>query len=125
MKNYEAILDALKAGETLISVKLLKVKLEDGELRQTDKPKNFIPAPNFENPNVWQIYKEPKWFENIPNGGVLCWVKNRIDRDYNANPQTIRSFIGGQYIGWEVWKFAVPLTKQEIQVFMDNAPETK
>jgi len=47
-----------------------------------------------------------KWYENIPPvGGVLCWCKDYYTASYKH------------------WIYAEPLTKAEIQSFMDNAPE--
>lgn len=74
----------------------------------------------FDSPQDWSIYKAPEWYDNIPEGGVLCrWgsdgpalIMHGVDKD-----------------GWfidkngETYSDATPLTKQEIQVLLDNAPE--
>ncbi len=69
----------------------------------------------------YRIAPEPaKWYENIPRDGVLCWVTEgaaSIITDYDIefdNPFTSDN---------DNFAHADPLTKQEIQVFMDNAPE--
>ena len=58
MKDYEEIIDALKAGETLRDAEFLKVKLENGNLTCINKYGNFVPRPNFEVPAAWLIYYE-------------------------------------------------------------------
>ena len=118
MNNYEEVIDALKAGETLINFKFLKVKLEDGELVSVEKLKPFIEHPNFNRPQLWQIYKEPKWYENIPEGGVLCWNIDGVGRQ----SEYVSAIRNDTVIDKSNFK---PLTKQEIQVFMDNAPEAE
>ena len=54
--------------------------------------------------------KEPEWYENIPGHGVLCWVsdidestRNVIDRIKDENKKG--------------WKYATPLTNEEIERF--------
>ena len=54
--------------------------------------------------------KEPAWWENIPEHGVLCWVsdidestRNVIDRIKDENKKG--------------WKYATPLTNEEIEAF--------
>lgn len=71
-----------------------------------------------------EIKKEPtKWYENIPDGGVLCSVgtEGQIDiikkSDMNKNDERI--FISDI----TYWYLCKPITKEEIQAFMDNAPE--
>lgn len=61
-----------------------------------------------------------KWYENIPEGGVLCWVSN--NQDITAITHT---FMDVKKYGNcnKTYLEAEPLTKQEIQVFMDNTPE--
>ena len=109
MKNQREIYEALLAGETLISVNFIKVKLKDDNLDITSIKETHISNAIFKNPNEWQIYKEPKWYENFPDGGVLCWHHRELC--IVSNPS------------WSGLKEAKPLTKQEIQIFMDNAPE--
>ncbi len=127
MKNQREIYEVLLAGETLINAAKFTVRLKDnGDLEYAeDRIYGNVFNAVFKYVEDWQIYKEPKWYENIPDGGVLCWVKNREDRSFYANPHTIRTFSGSHYIGYELWLFAKPLTKQEIQVFIDNAPEER
>lgn len=68
MKNQKEIYEALLAGETLIMDKIFKVKLENGELYNPD---TFDGAEySFCFPDRWQIYKKPKWYENIPEDGT-------------------------------------------------------
>ena len=69
------------------------------------------------------VEPEPaKWCENIPDGGVLCWcwdgsiINKFVDNITKYN---------GNYQGGESWLNAKPLTKKEIQVFMDNASEAE
>ena len=122
MKNQREIYEALLAGETLISSNGVKAKFnKEGELVSRE-PHNYL-LEAFDNSGDWQIYKEPKWYENIPDGGVLCWVTDACMR----HPEIIYKYVTGSlgpYKSTETgWSNAEPLTKQEIQVFMDNAPE--
>lgn len=120
MKNYEAIIDALKAGETLIHDSGNKVEMNKlGDLI----PMSYTPA--FNQPKDWQVYKEPKWYENIPDGGVLCHVAdNKLDNFI----EVVRAYTNSKFYSLninenEYWLNATPLTKQEIQAFMENAPD--
>ena len=70
--------------------------------------------------------REIEWYEDIPAGGVLCWVKNnefaKWDKvglvvGYGGSP----SFSAGKACGG--WFYAKPITKAEIHKIMDNAPE--
>lgn len=49
-----------------------------------------------------------KWYDNIPDSGVLCWLGTG-----EVKSLTSETYFAG----------AIPLTKQEIQKFHDNAPE--
>jgi len=86
MKNQKEIYIALIEGETLISAFCnIKVKLIDGALK--DIKGKGQEDQTFRAPENWKIYKEPRWYENIPDGGVLCRVNgektvNSIE-DYN------------------------------------------
>lgn len=77
----------------------------------------------------WQILfhkVELKWYDNIPVGGVLCYVC-----DAGETEQSIRLVV--KYSDensypfeddrTDLWQHATPLTKSEIEVFLNNAPE--
>ena len=57
-----------------------------------------------------------KWYENIPDGGVLCWFGEEAYKSicivFPVTPN--EDFNSANY---------KPLTKKEIQAFIDNAPE--
>lgn len=69
---------------------------------------------------------EPPWYESVPYGGLLCWIKlfksaelelgrvtqERVNKLMNKDQDSI-DFLNGMR----------PLTRAEIQFFMDNAPE--
>jgi len=119
MKNQREIYEALLAGETLISVDFATAKLVDGKLFN-DVGEQSVVA--FIQPEIWQIFKESKWYENIPDGGVLCYCKDRAHD--GTRIINVTAYREDHYQSmYSTWKFAKPLTKQEIQVFMDNAPE--
>jgi len=108
MNNQREIYKALLAGETLIS--------DNGTictLSVAGITKDSLDNPSYQSfikPLEWQIHKEPKWYENIPDGGVLCWYAGLI--------VVIYSKLGSRDVA-----IANPLTRQEIQVLIDNAPE--
>jgi len=117
MNNQKEIYEALLDGETLINVTFNKVHLNEEDFLVSERGE--ILDIKFINPNLWQIYKEPKWYENIPEGGVLCWV--------SGNLQIVRAYDKAYEYGFMITeghccKNPTPLTKQETQVFMDNAP---
>lgn len=122
MNNQKEIYEALLAGETLIEDNGDKAVLLNGNLY--DPSHNMFISRSFMAFRSWQIYKEPVWYENIPEGGVLCWIGDygKIIKDL---PVTItkHSCSGFTSVIGTNWVKAQPLTKQEIKVFMDNAPE--
>lgn len=67
----------------------------------------------------WEIYDEPKWYENMPNIGRLCWVKD-YDSQYNNRIAAINKKVGGIYytVVGIPWKIAIPLTNEEIKQFL-------
>jgi len=123
MKNQREIYVELLAGETLFW----------GEDRVHLDENGFLVNKNglleswvFSEPEKWKIYKEPRWYENIPDGGVLCWVSDS-DITLRKYIALIRNTISdGLYTTEYVsWKYATPLTKKEMQAVMNNAPEDK
>lgn len=125
MNNRREIYEVLLAGETLIDGSNNLAKLNGvGEL--VNRINRTIPG-DFLFPSQWQIYKEPKWYENIPDSGVLCWVKDDEGKVFNKYPETVINYCDDSTHFFETpdesWMYAKPLTKQEIQVFLSNAPE--
>jgi len=127
MKSQREIYAALLAGETLTNYKFLKVKLENDALVSVEKLKPFTEQPNFSRPKLWQIYKEPKWYENIPSvGGVLCHVCEQEDWDeFEDTPRIITEHKNNAFYDSDglSWPYAKPLPKKMIQVLAYNAPD--
>jgi hypothetical protein len=102
MLNHKEIMEALLAGETLRSQQLTyssEIHLtKEGELSSGSfEMFNRIP------PEQWAIKpKEPNWWENIPEHGILVKdVFDNIIRITSANKP-------------QIW---TPLTNEEIEVF--------
>ena len=53
--------------------------------------------------------KEPEWYENIPEHGVLCWVSD-ID-------ESTRNVIDRITVKNDGWRYITPLTNEEIEAF--------
>jgi len=65
-----------------------------------------------------------KWYENIPEGGVLCWCKDGESDKESIGQITEKGKANGYYTAsYNHWIYATPLTLQEISVFVINAPE--
>lgn len=131
MNNQREIYEALLAGETLTRDDTAFVKLNDAGLLvdagtgEHDKWEFYPWEP-------WQIYKEPAWYENIPEGGVLCWcgtskslrlIESSVNKSLSLDSNVATVFRTKDYDESDWWLLCRPATKQEIQVFMDNAPE--
>lgn len=81
---------------------------------------------NFALKGVWnkfdEWYVESKWYEDIPERGILCWVRDGRYEDghlarvikYNTNPATMFPYVtdAGIFI------YATPLTNEEIKEFL-------
>jgi hypothetical protein len=69
----------------------------------------------------WSIYEEPKWYDNIPECGVLCktihgtfaLIKGRCSN--------------GTYIGYNgnIWINVEPLTKEEVMQYIWKGEDEK
>jgi len=122
MKNQRVIYEALLAGEVLTS-EGVDVFFKNGELRTSEGGRCTY---TFVYPEDWQIYKEPKWYENIPEGSFIpCKVwdnKKDVRYAFVAGITDYKDFFYKTSAGG-AWKNAERLTKQEIQIYLDNAPE--
>ena len=116
MKNQKEIYEALLAGENLINAQSgAIVCLENNFVFNIESNREF--PYRFNDVDNWSIHKEPKWYENIPEGGVLCW-QNYKDGAQGMHPILVTKAIKLA----DVWMYST-LTKQELRVFIDNAPE--
>lgn len=121
MNNQGEIYKALVEGKIMeCKVADLRVHLVEGVLLN-EKHKG-IEVQAFSCPSNWSIYTKPKWYENIPIGGVLCKYKNGSTYEtvaifgYKEGMFRFRKKTGG------FDEEMIPLTKAEIQEFADNAP---
>ena len=70
---------------------------------------------------------EPKWYENIPVQGVLCWVHNsnperKVRIDLIVYFDTTEQEGMGQFQStFSDWEYAIPLTKEEVVQFIYQA----
>jgi len=123
MKNQREIYKALWDGEILIHNNNNSVKAMLGADGCLCNENGQLLNLNFMYYEDWQIYKEPKWEDNIPDGGVLCWVSDSERDNARRYMRTVLKKDSKFWCADGVWIFATPLTKQEIQVFMDNVQE--
>lgn len=111
---YQALLDGKKLQQNNMNMSQY-IYIKNGWVLDQD---GFAATYSFCLPEDWSIYSPPKWYENIPEGGVLCWVSSDVARITEYRDELFSS--GEREASWES---VIPLTKEEIQVFMDNAPE--
>ena len=116
MKTTQECWQALIDGEALKNNSGVTAYLVDGMV---------FGGWNFKRPELWSIYTTPKWYENIPEVGVLCWC-------WDINKERVSMRVVINYVPLTPYPFKVrsneyqnaePLTKQEIQQLLDNAPE--
>ena len=75
---------------------------------------------SFKLPEDWEPYTEPEWYENIPEKGILCYVS---DNEIPFLIKLVCRYKDPKFITETAeWRKAIPLTKQELQEFLDNAP---
>ena len=122
MKNHKEIMEALLAGKTLRSQQLTyssEIHLTKEGRLSSGSFEMFYLIP----PEQWAIKpKEPNWWENIPEHGVLCWVN-----DYDPDPNiglinVVIKVESGNYrrfvdVNDCRWDYAIPLTNEEIEAF--------
>ena len=99
------------------------VKIIDGFVRNIDGSRCV--SYSFDGSITWDILEEQetKWYDNIPEGGILCWVTGRKQPDrYYIDSITRWDRSNRRYYSVTnvPWASATPLTKVEIQDFMDR-----
>ena len=122
MNNQREMIEALLDGEKLVMPELSSssiIEMDDrGITRYTHGA--LCDMNEICSPQVWQIYKEPKWYENIPDSGVLCRCNDGLIVDITESSASRLINKKGSFFTFD---FVTPLTKQEIQAFMENAPD--
>lgn len=113
---YQALLD----GYTLVN-ETMWAKLVDGDL-VTDIDADYT----FCNPTEWSVFEEidNKWFYNIPESGIICWVSD-YDTSDKLNVEIITKYDDDSVYSFkgknESWKYADPLTPDELTTFLQSA----
>jgi len=128
MDNQREVNQALCGGDTLISElgALVRYNANGSQERSLDGGSFSVCAPYiFNNPQVWQIYTKPDWREELNGKETLCWVRDNDKHKWN------KRFIV-RYCENDTWPYKSKdatykqckrLTKAEIQLLMDSAPE--
>ena len=121
IKNFKEFSQALNDGETLIDRKS-KVRIflnKNGDVEDKDGF-TFTKALTITDFTGWSIYEKPKWYENIPECGVLCWCwdsttskSKRIYLVTNYYHSKDHKFATNS----SFYRYATPLTREELDGF--------
>ena len=120
--NTKEMMQALLSGETIVDATDGERRWlceDSGNIRSSSRNPSWVPRTS----GNWKIYKKPEWCNNIPEGGVLCWVGlsgKVITPIIKHDPSIPSPFIDAN---GPRWVDAIPLTRAEIQVYMDKALE--
>jgi hypothetical protein len=68
-----------------------------------------------------EIYHEPKWYDNIPGEGVLCWVSDTYQSEYKI-VCLINKYIKEREFKFcsmfSSWTYATPITIEEANKYI-------
>jgi hypothetical protein len=113
MESQREIYQALIDGKTLVdnSGTTKRIDVVTGFLidSQGDKTEE-----SFYIPENWSEYKEPQWYDKIPEEGILCWVDSLEENNKNFCVK-IKHFSGLYFvdtIGGK-WRCAKPVKPEE------------
>ena len=118
IKNFKEFSQALNDGETLIHRKS-KVRIflnKNGDVEDKDGF-TFTKALTITDFTGWSIYEKHKWYENIPECGVLCWVGSSNKKTTAVLIHSYEPNMKNRFHGWNSWMFATPLTREELDGF--------
>lgn len=115
-KIYDSIVSFLKMdGETF------KLLIQHGNTIEESKWEETRTLPDLDDYDAFQVeIEEEKWYDNIPEHGVLCWV-NDFNKDASKEKIVeIILYFDGRFISTNgsSWKYATPLTNEEISKFL-------
>lgn len=62
--------------------------------------------------DFYEVYEEVEWYEDIPEGGILCWVSN-WEKQY---PDIVTEYADGYFHtpNGDTWRTATPFTQEDI-----------
>lgn len=128
MKNSKEMMQALIKGETLINEDNDEIYLINGTLFVGLFQSNYS---QFTRPENWKIKQpEPEWYEKENAVGTLCefWDYDHTRKIIDTFTTTgicngELSFMPGDTYLSGMYKNARQLTKAEVQIFKDKAPE--
>ena len=73
--------------------------------------------------NLFSICREPEWYENIPEKGILCWVHD-YDQEAKVHINIINKYLY-DYLQLKFksttkvnWRYAKPLTEEEVKEYL-------
>ena len=114
----------IKEGE-VISNTGVRFKLINGEVHTLLVTSDRYQAggASFSHVSKYKPYIQPKWYDNIPKQGILCWVWDTLDGTKDVgiihaikeDDKSIRYLDNhNQYL----WEYAVPITEEEIMKYI-------
>lgn len=106
--------------------------VEDMQVYELEEDGNLHTCYNPNMPGIWEPYEEPKWYENIPQQGILCWGNNGTDTSdrevvliVEYKPDCLFSPEYKYRTLTHGWKEATPLTFEEAVNLIYNPRLTK
>ena len=80
------------------------------------------PNPSWDPDETYRLKPEPKWYEQIPDHGVLCWVTKHTSFVLGKSIDIIYKYQDGWKLPFHglsiCWRIAVPLTSEQIRKFL-------
>lgn len=140
MLDSKTIFTALLAGRTLVDQTECKLFLKNDELYIMENNISDLAGTNpvtcfskWIDPTRWSILPINGWYEDIPTGGILCWVWDD-DSDEDIAEAVIAVISSRSYSGKELqrrshyvsdisncyWIYAHPLSSMELAAFTLN-----
>ena len=99
---------------------LIKAWADGATIEALNEPTNawYLAEPLWHLDVQYRIKPEPKWYDNIPEQGVLCFVaQKQHELEQSQLVRIIFEFFDGRFKQRNgfVWKYARPVTLEEIQ----------
>ena len=117
---YKALLEGKKITSHYLSTSSCYIYLKNGTLVNDA---DCDVAWGLSSPESWQEYVEPRWYDNIPALGILCWVWDHdLPKEYVSLIHKKVKDLMGKEVFYETdtcfWDNAIPLTPEEVEGFI-------